>query len=55
MPIIFAQSLMLFPGVLLGWLDGWSTVRPAARLPVSFLNDEFSRGGFIYIMTRSRR
>ncbi len=55
MPIIFAQSLMLFPGVLFGWLDG------AARAQgwsdsfmgnfVGFFNLEFNRGAFVYIMT----
>ncbi len=55
MPIIFAQSLMLFPGVLFGWLDGvarsggWSDVWIGRT--VAFLNVEFARGAFIYIMT----
>jgi preprotein translocase subunit SecY len=47
MPIIFAQSLMLFPGVLLSMLRGWF---PGSGV-VEFLNEEFSRGGFLYIMT----
>ncbi len=47
MPIIFAQSLMLFPGMLLGWLAG---VFPSAGIIV-FLNGEFSHGGLLYIMT----
>src|SRR3954454_22735246 len=47
MPIIFAQSLMLFPGVLLGWLHGWF---PNASF-ISFLNNEFSRGAYLYILT----
>src|SRR5271154_6666575 len=56
MPIIFAQSLMLFPGLALGKLasifqdhpdvvPGWlfnSTI---------FLNNEFSRGSYFYVMT----
>jgi preprotein translocase subunit SecY len=54
MPIIFAQSLMLFPGVLFGWLDGIVN-RGATRgffgQIVYFLNVEFGRGAFIYIMT----
>src|ERR671912_234809 len=37
MPIIFAQSLMLFPGVLLGWLRG---VFPNSGA-IDFLNDQF--------------
>jgi preprotein translocase subunit SecY len=47
MPIIFAQSLMLFPGVLLSILRGWFPGSGA----IEFLNEEFSRGGFLYIMT----
>ncbi|HEY1629629.1 MAG TPA: preprotein translocase subunit SecY [Tepidisphaeraceae bacterium] len=55
MPIIFAQSLMLFPGVFLGMLHSWIQSIGAAgnvfgRL-VEFLNYEFSRGAFVYIMT----
>src|SRR5688572_12255887 len=46
MPIIFAQSLMLFPGVLFGWLHGYFKGGV-----IEFLNDQFARGGFIYIMT----
>ena len=48
MPIIFAQSLMLFPGMILGWLA--KTVFPSSQF-FGFLNDEFARGGFLYIMT----
>ena len=47
MPIIFAQSLMLFPGVLLGVMKGWFPTSGA----VDFLNDQFARAGFLYIMT----
>jgi preprotein translocase subunit SecY len=47
MPIIFAQSLMLFPGVLLSIMRGWF---PGSGT-INFLNEEFSRGGFLYIMT----
>jgi preprotein translocase subunit SecY len=47
MPIIFAQSLMLFPGVLFGAMRGWFPNSGA----VEFLNDQFGRGGFVYIMT----
>ncbi|MEM1012925.1 MAG: preprotein translocase subunit SecY [Planctomycetota bacterium] len=57
MPIIFAQSLMLFPGVIFGWLDG--TVNPPGPASgifgtsVRFLNDEFdpNAAGFLYVMT----
>jgi preprotein translocase subunit SecY len=48
MPIIFAQSLMLFPGLLLGWLD--TTVFQNHNGFISFLNGEFKRGAYIYIM-----
>src|SRR5688572_2192365 len=47
MPIIFAQSLMLFPGVLFGWLAG--IFRNSAVL--GWLNAQFQGAGFIYIMT----
>ncbi|HWP40064.1 MAG TPA: SecY family transport protein, partial [Tepidisphaeraceae bacterium] len=55
MPIIFAQSLMLFPGVLFGWM--WSAVRAAGAERtffgnlVLFFNDQFNRGAFVYIIT----
>ena len=48
MPIIFAQSLMLFPGVLFSKLSEWF---PNHLL--SFLNSELSRGSFLYIMTEA--
>jgi preprotein translocase subunit SecY len=54
MPIIFAQSLMLFPGVLFGKLN--SVMHEANANPgfftrlVEFLNIEFGRGAFIYVM-----
>jgi preprotein translocase subunit SecY len=64
MPIIFAQSLMLFPGVLFGYLDNTvfgggakvpgethSALYMAVANTVSFLNTEFARGQYIYIMT----
>ncbi|MGH7214478.1 MAG: preprotein translocase subunit SecY, partial [Tepidisphaeraceae bacterium] len=47
MPIIFAQSLMLFPGVLLGWLAG---IFPGSNF-LGFLNGEFAGGGYLYIIT----
>jgi preprotein translocase subunit SecY len=46
MPIIFAQSLMLFPGVLLGWL-----VNITGAGFIAFLNDQFSRGSVLYVLT----
>jgi preprotein translocase subunit SecY len=55
MPIIFAQSLMLFPGVLFGWLDNLiNQGRNASGVfgsIVQFLNMEFARGSFLYIIT----
>jgi preprotein translocase subunit SecY len=51
MPIIFAQSLMLFPGVAFGWLDGvLNKGQPAMTnfgSVVHFLNEEFGRGAFL--------
>jgi preprotein translocase subunit SecY len=47
MPIIFAQSLMLFPGMFFGWMVG--IFGPGGVS--GFLNTEFSRGSFIYIVT----
>src|SRR5205823_10766761 len=54
MPIIFAQSLMLFPSVLFGWLNdvahksGHGTSAIGSFL--FFMSDEFKRGGYLYIM-----
>jgi preprotein translocase subunit SecY len=51
MPIIFAQSLLLFPGVLLGWAAGrvqGSTGWFAGF--IFFLNDQFTRGAMFYIL-----
>lgn len=46
MPIIFAQSLMLFPGVVFSKLNEWFPNKF-----ISFLNQEFARGSFLYILT----
>ena len=55
MPIIFAQSLMLFPGVLFGWLNSLvnQNRNPTGIFGgiVSFLNTEFQRGSYVYIIT----
>jgi len=55
MPIIFAQSLMLFPGVLFGWLNGLvNQNRNASGFfggLIQFLNHEFQRGSYVYIVT----
>jgi len=54
MPVIFAQSLMLFPGVILGYLAGWVSSEnasgPFARA-VAFLNQQFGYGQFLYVIT----
>jgi preprotein translocase subunit SecY len=52
MPIIFAQSLMLFPGIALSWASnvvtaGW------LHYVLLWLNKEFSRGQFIYLLTEA--
>ncbi len=47
MPIIFADSLMLFPGMLFGWLAGYF---PHSST-LLFLNDELRRGSFLYIIS----
>jgi preprotein translocase subunit SecY len=49
MPIIFAQSLMLFPGVLIGWLSGIWTNSGF----LNFLNNQFSGAGFLYLMVEA--
>jgi preprotein translocase subunit SecY len=46
MPIIFAQSLMLFPSVILSKMHSWWPNTGA----IGWLNDEFGRGGFLYLM-----
>jgi preprotein translocase subunit SecY len=46
MPIIFAQSLMLFPGMLLGKLHSMLPDNSVLR----FLNNELNRGDYMYIM-----
>src|SRR5688500_15132737 len=55
MPIIFAQSLMLFPGVLFGWLNGAALsqgwIDNWFGQTISWLNGQFAGAGFIYIMT----
>jgi preprotein translocase subunit SecY len=57
MPIIFAQSLMLFPGVLFGMLDTWANAGKSFEERTWFgsmftmLNSEFHGAGFLYIMT----
>jgi preprotein translocase subunit SecY len=55
MPIIFANSLMLFPSFFFGWLNGVVNA-PGHDVTwfgsvVNWLNQEFMRTGFIYIIT----
>ncbi len=54
MPIIFAQSLMLFPGMFFGYLKTW-TQDPSGHNSmfhnfVQWVSDELSRGAFVYII-----
>ena len=48
MPIIFAQSLMLFPGAALGWVQ--SRFGGSGGV-LFFLNDQFRPGHYIYVLT----
>jgi preprotein translocase subunit SecY len=55
MPIIFAQSLMLFPQMIFPKLDQWSApARGQQSGPINgffhFLNLEFGRGEYIYVL-----
>jgi preprotein translocase subunit SecY len=56
MPIIFAQSLMLFPGVILAKLVPFTyegkLLHGIGGLIV-WLNDEFRRGQFVYLLTEA--
>jgi preprotein translocase subunit SecY len=62
MPIIFAQSLMLFPRRGVQKAEGPGDRRRSARAGdgkivrqyVSWLNDEFGRGNFIYVISKRR-
>jgi preprotein translocase subunit SecY len=51
MPIIFAQSLMLFPGYILSKLAGVGT--PWLHTIAIWLNDEFRSGYFLYLVTEA--
>jgi preprotein translocase subunit SecY len=53
MPIIFAQSLMLFPGVLLGWLAASMATAQPGFFPSSihWLNVQFGYGRLLHILT----
>jgi len=47
MPIIFASSLMMFPSVLIGWLQNLTQGRSAV---VNFLSRNFQMNGYLYIV-----
>ena len=51
MPIIFAQSLMLFPGMLFGVLVSHSQAGGVFHNFAVWLDGEFKRGQFLYLMT----
>ena len=53
MPVIFAQSLMLFPGVILGYLAKWFVGENSGPLgsAIIFLNSQFNYGQFLYVIT----
>lgn len=54
MPVIFASSLMLFPSVLLSYLNGWTSADNSGGFfaqSVSFLNNQFGYGQFLYVMS----
>ena len=54
MPIIFAQSLMLFPGVFFGWLNGTINAEGTKGFFgnfVAFFDSELKAGSFVYLLT----
>jgi preprotein translocase subunit SecY len=56
MPVIFAQSLMLFPGVFFGILQGWSAPVGAATASwfyklSTWMNNQFTPGFTLYVIT----
>jgi preprotein translocase subunit SecY len=54
MPIIFAQSLMLFPGVILAKMVGATFFGTGSfHGMLMWLNDQFRRGQFIYLITEA--
>lgn len=55
MPVIFAQSVMLFPGMLIGWINGVlnrsdTTGQSTAHTVVSWLNDMLLPGQLLYVL-----
>jgi preprotein translocase subunit SecY len=61
MPIIFAQSLMLFPGVAFGWFRGLgigSDPKSPAAIKftgnvINWLGEQFGHGQYVYILAES--
>src|SRR6185437_5973881 len=59
MPIIFASSLMLFPQLIFGKIKGVLDASLGSDHPgyfykvMTFLNDEFNRGQFMYLLLES--
>jgi preprotein translocase subunit SecY len=58
MPIIFAQSLMLVPGVVLAKIAQSTALAPGGYLSslrgfTVWLNDQFKRGEFVYLLTEA--
>jgi len=54
MPVIFAQSIMLFPGLLFGWLDHLISPRGPENAVghfVNWANQQFHSGQLIYALT----
>ncbi|MGC4032701.1 MAG: preprotein translocase subunit SecY [Tepidisphaeraceae bacterium] len=54
MPVIFASSLMLFPGLLLGYLQSVMASQNMSNWfskTINFLNGEFGHGRFLYVVT----
>lgn len=49
MPIIFASSLLIFPGIILGWL-GQATFNTWLSGPVNFLATALAPGAYLYIV-----
>jgi preprotein translocase subunit SecY len=56
MPVIFAQSLMLFPGVLLGLIVSWTqpvgnNTATGLHSFAGWLSDQFKMGAALYVVT----
>jgi len=53
MPIIFAQSLMLFPGMIIAWVADHLFQTGGLHFFLEWLKNEFSRGRFVYLVTEA--